>query len=1398
MGEDFSYDVFLSHSSRDKPVVRQIAARLRDDGVHVWFDEWEIKPGDSIPGKIEEGLEHSRVLVLCMSANAFGSDWARLEAGTFRFRDPLNKERRFIPLRLDDAPIKGSLAQFLYVDWRPAYHEEEYAQLLDACRSAVGRPQGAEVRPRFRCTVLSFGHTASVWSVALSADGSRGISGSNDKTVRLWDVESGRCLRVLEGHTESVWSVALSTVRRVLSGADDNTMRVWDWESGRCLRILEGHAAGVRSVALSADGRVALSGAFDKTVRVWDMDSGCCLRVLEGHTESVRSVALSADGRRALSGAFDGTVRLWDVESGRCLRVLEGHTVSVNSVAWSADGRHCLSGAFDGTVRLWDVESGRCLRVLEGHTVSVNSVAWSTDRHHGFSGASDSTVRIWDVDSGSCLHLLEGHTRPILSVALSPDGHRALSGAKDKAVRFWDVGSGRCVRVLDGHTADVLSVALSGDGRRAVTGAADYSVRLWDVDSGWCLRVLQGHTHMVWSVGWSVDGGRVISGASDRTIRLWDVESGHCLRVLKGHLASLRSVALSADGRRCLSGADDCTVRVWHVESGRCLRVLEGHTDMVLSVGLSADGRRCLSGSRDKSVRIWDVESGRCLRVLEGHTDTVLSVGLSADGCRCLSGGDDNTVRLWDVDSGRCLAVLEGHSAGVRSVGLSADGRRGFSGAINGVLRVWELEQAATEIRVPQSITARIGDAGTPNQVEYTNAKVLLVGASGVGKTALSKRLASNEWQPSDSTVGAWATQWKLPVPSGGVVQREIWLWDFGGQADQRLIHQLYMEETALAVLVFDGQDPDLFETLVEWDRDLARASRKKFAKLLVAGRVDSGGLRESRSEVKKFARERNFLRFLETSAKQNLGCEELKQAILDGIKWEEIPCRTTEVLFKRLKDEVIRLRDEGRVLLRFKELREALQLRLPRDFQRFTDEQLRAVLSLLAGPGVVWELKFGSWVLLQPERINAYAQAVIRTLQADEDQRGCVMEERILNRELVYESSMTRLQGDEERFVLLAMHQTLVERGLCLRQPTEKGNLLIFPSYYRRERPDQVGHPAVLVSYRFTGFLDEIYATLVVRLHYSEAFKQDHLWRYAADFKTNLGKKLGVKLTRRAASFGELEVYFDPAIPTEEKIIFSKYVHQHLEQHAQDVERLRHYVCPHCGTPVGNREVAMRRLDDWLENRSLESVPARGSKSRKRSENTPRIICVECEEHMPLWDDLEQCFASPDILQRVRDLEEESAIVLDNESKERALVGEVISTVALAGQISREFNVSDHGIDMEIEFKDDNNDATGQKLYLQLKSGDSYLRERKFDGSEIFAIRDERHAHYWMAQKFPVLLVIRNSEGEVRWMEVRDWLKRARIEGKKPPKQIIFRGERFDVMSVRRWREKALEKSVS
>src|ERR1035437_8625676 len=145
MPEHFSFDVFLSHSKKDEAVVRDVAERLRADGLRVWWND----------GDVEEGLAQSRVLVLCMSANAFGEDWARLESATLRFRDPLNMERRFIPLRLDDAPIKSSLEQSDYINWRAADREEEYPKLLEACRQLKAEPTPERLQDK----TLSLGPT---------------------------------------------------------------------------------------------------------------------------------------------------------------------------------------------------------------------------------------------------------------------------------------------------------------------------------------------------------------------------------------------------------------------------------------------------------------------------------------------------------------------------------------------------------------------------------------------------------------------------------------------------------------------------------------------------------------------------------------------------------------------------------------------------------------------------------------------------------------------------------------------------------------------------------------------------------------------------------------------------------------------------------------------------------------------------------------------------------------------------------------------------------------------------------------------------------------------------------------------------------------------------------------
>jgi small GTP-binding protein len=1115
--EVFAYDVFLSHSSKDKDVVRDLARRLRDDGLRVWFDEWEIQPGDHIGVKIDHGLESSRILVLVMSANAFASDWATLESHTFRFRDPTNRERRFIPLRLDDVTIPPALSAFAYVNWQQR-SDDEYAKLVKACEPTVKQPP---------------------WSKEPKKSGTEDVS------------------------TES---------------SEDRT---------QARIILRGHSARVWSVAVTPDGWRIVSGGDDKAVRVWDAESGACLAILEGHTDWVSDVAVTEDGRRIASSSWDKTVRVWNAESGACLPSLKGHEGSLRGVAMTPNGRRIVSAGYD-----------------------------------------DRTLRVWDAATRACI-----------TTIATPAG--------------------------------TVGVAVTTDGRRIVSGSRDNTVRVWDAETGDCLISLMGHTGAVWRVAMSADGRRIVSGSEDNTVRVWDAETGACLARLEGHTSGVFSVAMTPDGRRLVSGAGDTTVRVWDAETGACLADLRGHTDCVLGVAVTADGRRIVSGSQDETVRVWDLS---------------------------------------------------------------------------------HLSSAVPREAVP---------------TRYTNAKVLLVGDSGVGKSGLAKRLTEDRFEATVSTDAVWATHVRLPHGAGaGDIQREIWLWDFAGQADYRLIHQLFLDETALAVLVFNPQTDDPFEGLGDWDRALQRAARRSFGKLLVAGRVDRGGLIARQESAKRFCEERGFAEYHETSALTGVGCRELREAIVRHIEWKQIPWTASPRIFKLLKDAVLALRDEGVNLLRMSELKQRLELRLPGESS--TPEVLRAVVGLLAGPGIVWRLEFGDFVLLRPELINAYAAAVVRSVRAHKEEIGVIPEARVLAGDLDYQD-MKRLPLEEEEVVLRAMHQSLIGRGLCVKEPSESGDLLVFPSYFKRERPEQLGHPAVLVTYAFNGPLHEIYATLVVRLHHTPAFGNDRLWRFAADFKTPSGKCAGLELTRKREGAGEIAVYFDPDVPDDTKVTFIRYIHENLMTRARDVVRLRHYICPHCQTSVENRKTALDRL-------------SRGQQD---------ILCVNCEKRVPLWDLIEQMFASDEFKERVRELERQAQESIDNESRELILVGHAFAVAGEAGQIFRPTSNSDWGIDGEIEYKDYEGKASGRRVYLQLKSGDSYLTKQKKTEDEVFEIKNPRHSKYWQDQAYPVMLVIRTSDGEIRWMDVTAYLKKASKGRKTPVRQIAFDGEPFTALNVQRMRDR-------
>ncbi|MBG0853671.1 protein kinase [Streptomyces spinoverrucosus] len=315
-------------------------------------------------------------------------------------------------------------------------------------------------------------------------------------------------VRSLAGHESAIMSVDVTADGRIaVSGGIDGTLRLWDVESGRCLRTIAnpkrtGAHRAVDVVQLSADGTRVMASGRDGSAHAWSVDTGQLLYSVDGErliavdtsdplmrmigpmSRGARSARFSADGRRALIGGADRSFRLWDLERGTCLRTLTGHRGPVQSAWIGSDGRLAATAGADAAVRLWDLFTGHCTRVLLGHTHWTMATALSGDGRLAVSagGYEDRTIRVWDVATGDCVAVLDEHLGNAKGIRFTPDGRYVVSGAEDTTLRIWDIASGRCVRAVEAHPGGVESVALTGDGHFVVSGGSDGVVRLWALD----------------------------------------------------------------------------------------------------------------------------------------------------------------------------------------------------------------------------------------------------------------------------------------------------------------------------------------------------------------------------------------------------------------------------------------------------------------------------------------------------------------------------------------------------------------------------------------------------------------------------------------------------------------------------------------------------------------------------------------------------------------------------------------------------------------------------------------------------------------------------------------------------------------------------------------------------
>lgn len=283
-------------------------------------------------------------------------------------------------------------------------------------------------------------HDISVNSIAISRDSRFAISGNDNASLNLWNLESGEYLHQYQGHKEKVNSVCISTKGdMVLSGSSDGTLILWDLKVSTPLKTLSGHSSEVNTVSMTSDARLALSGSNDNTLRLWDLSQGKCLRVLKGHAHYVRQAAISPDGHFALSAGWDKTLRYWDLISAECLTVFKGHSEVIHAMALSSDGTLALTAGLDHTIRLWDLSSGNALAIFETASAHVSDLTFTFEGRFAFSADLEGKINIWDLSTGISLDFNLNHGSPVSALAVSPGGDSLISTGPDRTIKIWQL-----------------------------------------------------------------------------------------------------------------------------------------------------------------------------------------------------------------------------------------------------------------------------------------------------------------------------------------------------------------------------------------------------------------------------------------------------------------------------------------------------------------------------------------------------------------------------------------------------------------------------------------------------------------------------------------------------------------------------------------------------------------------------------------------------------------------------------------------------------------------------------------------------------------------------------------------------------------------------------------------
>ena len=783
----------------------------------------------------------------------------------------------------------------------------------------------------------------------------------------------------------------------------------------------------------------------------------------------------------------------------------------------------------------------------------------------------------------------------------------------------------KLLRTFSGHMGWVTRVAFDPLGETLASAGPDGTIKLWDRTSGELLRTLEELTSRVYSLAFDPSGGILASGISASKVRLWESTSGKLLRTLEANTSvevtsavtsAVNSVGFDPSGTVLASGNSDGKVRLWEMTSGKLLRTLVRPTSIanngaVNSVAIDPSGRMLASGSQDNTVKLWELTSGKLFRTLEGHTRDIDVVAFSPNGRLLASKSNDDTIRLWNCKTWETVAVISAPRMNERewipalafhpTLPLLATSGSPPDKPEEGRSREIHLYELDYDVLLdndkgarPATVVAEAESYRPEKTVHSTTAKIVLVGDSSVGKTGLGWRLAHGEYREHDSTHGQqfWVLDQLATARKDGTLCEAV-LWDLAGQPDYRLIHALSIQDADLALILFDPTNSrDPLGSAEYWLRQLPA----ECPKILVAARVDRGHPVLSNDELAAFCKRQGIAGgSIATSARENLGLDELLARMKQAIPWDDKPVVSTDAVFKRIKDFVLALkesRSRKQIIFTATELRIAIAKQLKRRvwtesvaavITAVGEESILAAIRNLSSQGFVRMLTLSSGeerILLVPELMNNLAASMVLEARRNPRGLGAVEESRLFDNSYRFRE-LEDLSEEDKALLLDGTIEAFLSNRLsyrCFREHAGEVKLLIFPDLMNLKKPqrdDLITENGA--SYILSGATENTFSGLVVLLGYTNLFARTDQAHDVAWFESDRNEICGVRQIRDENE-RTIVLLFSRDASANIRQVFEGLVEQMLSCRDTHVRRVRPVKCSRCGTPV-DRAVMARLL---------------------------------------------------------------------------------------------------------------------------------------------------------------------------------------------------------------------------